>query len=84
MNAVAPSLGVRMPTNPEDSVIDTTVHLVDDMKKLDMGMRLDMKASIRGLHQDQIDKIVGKAKEACPYSCAMRGIITTIIEAVQS
>lgn len=84
MNAVAPSLGVRMPSDPEDSVVDTTVHLVGDMKKLDMGMRLDMKVSIRGLQQDQIDKIVGKAKEVCPYSRAMRGIVTTSIETVQS
>ncbi|KAI8948978.1 OsmC-like protein [Xylaria longipes] len=83
MNAVAASLGTRMPTNPDDSVVSTTVHLVGDMKKLDMGIRVDMKVAIRGLEKDQIEKIVEKAKEVCPYSRATRGNITMNVEAVQ-
>ncbi len=33
----APSLGIRMPSKLEDSVIDTTVHLVGYMKDLELG-----------------------------------------------
>ncbi|KAI0420793.1 OsmC/Ohr family [Xylaria grammica] len=83
MNAAAASLQMKMPTDPQDSVVETTVHLVGDMKKLDMGIRVDMKVGIRGLEKAQIEKIVDKAKEVCPYSRATRGNVTTKIEVVQ-
>ncbi|KAI0858744.1 OsmC-like protein [Xylaria cubensis] len=83
MNASAASMGIKMPSDPEDSVVATTVHLIGDMKKLDMGIRVDMKVSIRGLEKDQIEKIVEKAKEVCPYSRATRGNITTNVEVEQ-
>ncbi|KAI0446342.1 OsmC-like protein [Xylaria telfairii] len=83
MNAVAPSLGTKMPKNPEDSVVSTTVHLVGDMKKLDMGIRVDTKVAIRGLEKDQIEKIVQRAKEVCPYSRATKGNVATNVEVVQ-
>ncbi len=31
MNAVAPSLNVKMPSTPEDSIVETKVHLVGDI-----------------------------------------------------
>ena len=83
MNAAAASMKAKMPTDPEDSIVETTVHLVGDMKKLDMGIRVDMKVGIRGLAKDQIEKIVEKAKEVCPYSRATRGNVTTNVEVVQ-
>ncbi|KAI3330167.1 OsmC/Ohr family [Ustulina deusta] len=83
MNAVAASLKTKMPADPEDSVVDTTVHLVGDMKKLDMGIRVDMKVAIRGLEKGQIETIVERAKEVCPYSRATRGNVTTNVEVVQ-
>ncbi|KAJ2988624.1 hypothetical protein NUW58_g3874 [Xylaria curta] len=83
MNASAAALGTKMPTDSEDSVVSTTVHLVGDMEKLDMGIRVDMKVSIRGLERDRIEKIVEKAKEVCPYIRATRGNTTTNVEAVQ-
>lgn len=82
MNASAASLGIRMPTKKEDSVVDTTVHLVGDMGKLDLGIRVDMKISVKGLSQDDFDKVVKKAKEVCPYSRATQGNVTTNIETV--
>ncbi|KAI0105263.1 OsmC-like protein [Nemania sp. FL0031] len=82
MNAVAASMGVKMPANPEDSVVDTTVHLVGDMKKLDMGIRVDMQVSVRGLEKGMVEKIVEKAKEVCPYSRATRGNVLTSVEVV--
>ncbi|KAJ9602500.1 hypothetical protein H2200_013043 [Cladophialophora chaetospira] len=48
MNASAISLKIQMPEAKEDSVVSTTVHLVGDMKKLDMGIRVDMKVSVKG------------------------------------
>jgi organic hydroperoxide reductase OsmC/OhrA len=43
MNASAMSMKIQMPGKKEDSIVETTVHLVGDMKKLDMGIRVDMK-----------------------------------------
>lgn len=80
MNASAASMGIRMPTKKEDSVINTTVHLVGDMEKLDLGIRVDMKISVKGLSQEDFDKVVKKAKEVCPYSRATQGNVTTNIE----
>jgi len=71
-----------MPTKKEDSVVETTVHLVGDMKQLDMGIRVDMKVSVRGLNETDLQKVVDRAKEVCPYSRATRGNITTNIEVV--
>lgn len=80
MNASAASMGVRMPTKPEDSVVRTTVHLVGSMKELDLGLRVDMKVSVKGLSQEDFDKVIKKAKEVCPYSRATKGNVTTNIE----
>lgn len=80
MNASAASMKIRMPGNPEDSIVKTTVHLVGDMKALDMGIRVDMKVSVRGLNEKDLTKVIEKAKEVCPYSRATQGNITTNIE----
>ncbi|KAF5542362.1 transcription activator acu-15 [Fusarium phyllophilum] len=63
MNAVAAKDGITMPTAPEDSIVETTVHLVGDMKSLDMQLRVDMKISVRGLEKEQIEGIVEKTKK---------------------
>jgi organic hydroperoxide reductase OsmC/OhrA len=61
-------------------VVRTTVHLVGDLKGLDLGIRVDMKVSVKGLSQEDFDKVVAKAKEVCPYSRATQGNVTTNIE----
>ena len=48
MNASAMSMKIQMPEKKEDSVVSTTVHLVGDMKQLDMGIKVDMKVSVKG------------------------------------
>jgi len=53
------------------------------MKKLDMGIRVEMKVSVKGLNKKDLEKVIEKAKEVCPYSRATRGNITTNIEVVQ-
>ncbi|ETN41537.1 uncharacterized protein HMPREF1541_03473 [Cyphellophora europaea CBS 101466] len=79
MNASAASMGIRMPTKKEDSVVRTTVHLVGDMSDLELGLRVDMKVSVKGLSQEDFDKVIKKAKEVCPYSRATQGNVTTNI-----
>ncbi|KAI0467540.1 OsmC-like protein [Xylaria cf. heliscus] len=83
MNAVAPSLGAKMPTDPEDSIVDTTVHLVGDMGRLDLGIRVDMKVAVRGLERGLVERIVGSARLVCPYSRATKGNVTTNVDVVQ-
>jgi organic hydroperoxide reductase OsmC/OhrA len=73
----------KMPGDPEDSIVDTTVHLVGDMEKLDMGIRVDMKVGVRGLPREATEKIVKKALQVCPYSRAIRGNVTTNVEVVE-
>ena len=82
MNASAISLKVKMPEKKEDSIVETTVHLVGDMKQLDMGIRVDMKVKVKGLNKQDLEKVVAKAKEVCPYSRATQGNVTTNIEVV--
>ncbi|KAL0939768.1 Organic hydroperoxide resistance protein [Colletotrichum truncatum] len=83
MNASATSMKIQMPKKPEDSIVDTTVHLVGDMKGLDMGIRVDMRVRVKGLSNEEVQKVVDKAKEVCPYSRATQGNVTTNIEVVK-
>jgi len=80
MNASAMSMKIKFPA---DSVVETTVHLVGDMKALDMGLRVDMKVhKPEGISREQMEKVVEKAKEVCPYSRATKGNVDTKIELV--
>ncbi|KAK2006961.1 OsmC-like protein [Colletotrichum eremochloae] len=83
MNASATSMKIQMPKKPEDSVVETTVHLVGDMKGLDMGLRVDMKVRVKGLSNEEVQKVVDKAKEVCPYSRATKGNVETNIKVVK-
>lgn len=82
MNASAASMGIKMPSKKEDSIVAATVHLVGDMKKLDMGIRVEMKVRVNGLERSEVEKVVKKAEEVCPYSRATRGNVETKIEIV--
>ncbi|KAF5649974.1 organic hydroperoxide resistance [Fusarium sp. NRRL 52700] len=77
MNAVAAKEGITMPTAPEDSIVETTVHLTGDMKELNLKLRVDMKIMVRGLEQKQLEDIVAKAKKVCPYSRAIKTNVWT-------
>ncbi|KAJ3494786.1 hypothetical protein NLG97_g3849 [Lecanicillium saksenae] len=59
MNLVAPKLGIRMPSKPEDSIIETTV---------------------KGVKKEDLEKLVEKTKETCPYSRATQGNVTTTVK----
>lgn len=81
MNASAAKLGIKMPSKVEDSVVKSTVHLVGDMKALDMGLKVDLDIRVKGLKQEDFDKVIKMAKEVCPYSRAVQGNVTTNIKA---
>lgn len=83
MNLVAHGEGVSMPAKAEDSVIDTTVHLVGDAKKGDLGIRVDMTVRVKGIEQGVLEKIVDKTKTVCPYSRATQGNVTTTVKVEQ-
>ena len=72
-----------MPDAKEDSVVETTVHLVGDMKALDMRIRVDMKVKVKGLSKGDLERVVKKAKEVCPYSRATKGNVATSVDVVQ-
>ncbi|KAK3701814.1 hypothetical protein LTR37_015236 [Vermiconidia calcicola] len=80
MNASAPSIGLKMPKNPEDSIVETAVHLVGDMKSLELRLKVDMKVKVRGVSKEELEKIVAKTREVCPYSHAIQGNVSTNIE----
>ncbi|CAH0045108.1 unnamed protein product [Clonostachys solani] len=82
MNACAAKMGIKMPTEKEHSVVDTTVELVGDMKELDMGLRVHMKVHVKGLEKSELEKVVEEAKKVCPYSRATRGNVATRVEVV--
>lgn len=77
MNAVAPSVNVKMPTTPEDSIVETKVHLVGSMKDLDMGLRVEMNVKVKGLSKEDLEKVVYKARQVCPYSRATKDNVYT-------
>ncbi|KAF1850134.1 OsmC-like protein [Cucurbitaria berberidis CBS 394.84] len=80
MNAVAPSLGVKMPTKTEDSIVESTVELVGSMKELDMGLRVQLLVKVRGMEKEDLEKVVQKAREVCPYSRATEGNVYTTVK----
>ncbi|KAF3048685.1 hypothetical protein E8E11_005688 [Didymella keratinophila] len=79
MNAVAPSVNVKMPTTPEDSIVETKVHLVGSMKDLDMGLRVEMTVKVKGLSKEELEKVVYKARQVCPYSRATKDNVYTTV-----
>ena len=82
MNLSGSALGFKMPENQEDSIVETDVHLVGDLKGLDLGLRVDMRVKVKGLSKEDLEKVIEKTKTVCPYSRATQGNVTTNIEAL--
>ncbi|OAA52565.1 OsmC family protein [Beauveria brongniartii RCEF 3172] len=80
MGLVASQLGIKMPSKIEDSIIETTVHMVGDLKKADLGLRVEMLVKVKGVEQGELEKLVEKTKKTCPYSRATQGNISTNIK----
>ncbi|QPH17627.1 hypothetical protein C2857_002496 [Epichloe festucae Fl1] len=79
MNLSAKQMGITMPAKPEDNLIETTLHMVGDLSKFDLGVRVDMLIKVRGVKKDDMDKLIEKTRETCPYSRAIKGNVTTNI-----
>lgn len=79
MNSVAPSLKIKMPTSPQDSIVDIKVHLVGSLRQLDMGLRVELFVKVRGLTREELDSVVHRAEQVCPYSRATRGNVHTVV-----
>ena len=80
MNATASSMNIDLPLGKEESIVESTVHLVGSLKELDMGLRVDLKVKVKGIDQETLQKVVNKAKEVCPYSRATKDNVITNIE----
>ena len=80
MNATATSMGIKMPSKKEDSIVESTVHLVGDLKQLDMGLRVDLKVKVKGVGKSKLEELVKKTEEVCPYSRATKGNVMTNVE----
>lgn len=68
-----------MPAKSEDSIVETTVHLVGSMKDLDMGLRVEMLVKVKGLEKEELEKVVHKARQVCPYSRATKDNVYTTV-----
>jgi Ohr subfamily peroxiredoxin len=79
MGAVAPGLKIALPEKAEDCIVDSKVSLVGDFNALDLGLRVDMEVKARGIKKEDLEKVVAKAKEVCPYSRATSGNVATKI-----
>lgn len=81
MNAVAPSLKIKV---PENAVIETKVHLIGSAKDLDFGIRVDMLLKVpkgaEGVKKEELEKLVEKTKGVCPYSRATEGNVITNVK----
>ncbi|CEJ83847.1 Putative OsmC-like protein [[Torrubiella] hemipterigena] len=82
MNLVAGGMGIRMPRKTEDSIIETTVHLVGDLKKGDLGIKVDMVVKVKGVDKADLEKLVEKTKDVCPYSRATKGNVVTDVKVI--
>ena len=80
MNAAANSMKIDLPLGKDESIVESTVHLVGSLKELDLGLRVDLKVKVKGVDQDTLQKVVEKAKEVCPYSRATKGNVITNVE----
>lgn len=80
MAAVANEMKIDLPLGKEESIVESTVHLVGDLKKLDLGLRVELKVKVKGVDQQTLQKVVDRTKEVCPYSRATAGNVQTNVE----
>ncbi|CAE7211486.1 hypothetical protein CFE70_009439 [Pyrenophora teres f. teres 0-1] len=73
LNAVAPKLGVTMPTDPADVIVESTIHLVGSLEQVQLALRAEMNVKARGLDKETLEKLVTEASKKCPYSRSLRG-----------
>jgi len=61
MNAVAVSQGVKL---PNESTVTSTVHLLGDLKKLDLSLGVDLEIKVpQGIERSKMQQIVDQAEK---------------------
>ncbi|KAG5970706.1 hypothetical protein E4U55_001505 [Claviceps digitariae] len=79
MNLASKEMGIAMPAEAKDSVVETTLHMVGDLEAFDLGVRVDMVVRVRGVGEKDLQRLVKRTRETCPYSRAVKGNVTTNI-----
>jgi Ohr subfamily peroxiredoxin len=73
MNLCAKSMGIELPEKAGDSIVETTVCMVGNTQQLDLGVRLAMNVKMRGISKEDLEKVVQKTREVCPYIRSIKG-----------
>lgn len=80
MNLAANSMKVRLPRDVDDCQVKAIVKLVGDIRAMDMGFKVGLEVRVKGIEQAQLEKVVQKAKEICPYHRATHAAVETDIQ----
>lgn len=82
MNLAANSLKIRLPRKMEDCKVKATVKLIGDVREMDKGFKIDLEVSVKGIDQADLEKVVEKTKEICPYYRVTKGNAVTDVKIV--
>ncbi|KAJ6787435.1 hypothetical protein PWT90_03275 [Aphanocladium album] len=82
MNLAANSMKIRLPRKIEDCQVKAVVKLIGDIKQMDMGFKVDLEVRVKGIEQAELEKIVEKAAEICPYHRSTHAVVDTNIKAI--
>ncbi|KAJ4159897.1 uncharacterized protein LMH87_007834 [Akanthomyces muscarius] len=80
MNLAANSMKVRLPRKMEDCQVKAIVNLIGDIRAMDMGFKVGLEVRVKGIEQAELEKVVEKAKEICPYHRATHAAVETDIQ----
>ncbi|KAJ3494940.1 hypothetical protein NLG97_g3746 [Lecanicillium saksenae] len=82
MNLAANSMKIRLPRKIEDCQVNAVVKLIGDIKQMDMGFIVNLEVRVKGIEQVDLEKIVEKATEICPYHRSTHAVVDTDIKAI--
>ncbi|TQV91180.1 hypothetical protein V2A60_009370 [Cordyceps javanica] len=80
MNLAANSMKIRLPRKIEDCQVKAIVQLIGDIRKMDMGFKVGLEVRVKGIEQADLEAVVQKAKEICPYHRATHAQVETDIK----
>jgi len=69
-------------TVPEDASIDAAVSFGDNANGPGFAIEVELKVSLPGLPREQVEGLVEKAHQICPYSNATRGNVDVTLTVV--
>ncbi|ATY58945.1 organic hydroperoxide resistance [Cordyceps militaris] len=80
MNLAANSMNIRLPRNGDECEIKAVVRLMGDIRAMDMGFKVGLEVRVKGIEQPDLEAVVQKAKEICPYHRATHAQVETDIQ----